>query len=64
MSEMLLKLGPNFLAGVIFPLAKKKKKEIVWRCFFAFILYYILWDFSASFPLMLGLAFKHIEILL
>lgn len=48
---MLPELWPNFSAGIMFPIVKKKK--VGWRCLFAFILYYIFWDFSPLLPLML-----------
>lgn len=47
MPEMLPELQPNFFAGIIFPLAKKKV------LFEDVCQYYILWDFYALLPLML-----------
>lgn len=43
-----------FFAGIMFLLPPPQKtKKVVWKYLFAFILYYILWDFSALLPLML-----------
>lgn len=50
MSQVLLELWSDFSTGIIFPLASRK---VVWRCRFAFILYYILWEFSVLLSLIL-----------